>query len=452
MAKKPQHARINDEYDSIRRRVNDLAIRDRDQALSDLWDGIQEMTEDEVSDMSERLRRDPAIPQDEDKDYDFTSTLEVVGDDLYITPGPDLDPLKIDLDRRGPAPVRSPGNALEAHLKTINWLVGPRGREHIDTIYKEADSKPYRGEPFSERDAMWATMIVILQANSTTYVSREMFDLVNGLSETPYGEDYLHLMDVPDNGGTIIFESSYPEPWLDEADPMRELVRVKGLAYRVVGPDATIKTQVGTVEMVYQAAEARTPVLKALKQYGGLVVIPLYDAGAYLVQKDSWDNLGRPPLLPMKSTVVPFGPMPEYEDHYVAARKVRVFITALFRLMWQKVLPRDPWTPRRHERRQFDRLRKHVLDGETYKVVHLRRYDGGTRYEDRHTQESDGLWRRQACVVRGHVRDQYYPTLGPARLPDGTRNPFSHRRIWIDAHIRGDGVPVLKHNLTAVVR
>ena len=47
-------------------------------------------------------------------------------------------------------------------------------------------------------------------------------------------------------------------------------------------------------------------------------------------------------------------------------------------------------------------------------------------------------------VNRGGWRNQHYPKLGPARLPDGSSNPESHRQIWI--------APYLKGNLDAELR
>jgi len=390
---------------------------------------------------------------------DFHTRLDVVGDNLVIYPIPDRDPLVIDLDRPRPKPIRSPGQALEAHLKMYNWLLSPHGEDHVARLYRaytDPERNPRKSYNEEERMAVRATQISLFAHNSTTYVSSDMLHIVDNLSKTEFGADFFHLTDVPDNGGVILFEHTLQDDLFEVGDPMREMMQIAGFAYAFMGRDGTYVTDykkiVAEYKLVDDSPEKVETVTKQTKEHGALVVVPLYDAGMYLVEEGAWLNRGRPQVLPMALMAVPFGPMLHYTEG-TNAERVRRILLSLFRLMWQRILPRDPWIPKRHERRQFDRLRKHPLEGEQYKVIHVRRYEGRQRFDDRHPMESDGLrWSRPAVIVRGHPKMQWYSSLGPAYNEDGSWNLESHRKIWVDAYIRGDGEPVWKHNVTAVIR
>ena len=86
---------------------------------------------------------------------DFHTRLDVVGDNLVIYPIPDRDPLVIDLDRPRPKPIRSPGQALEAHLKMYNWLLSPHGEDHVARLYR-AYTDPERNprKSYNEEERM----------------------------------------------------------------------------------------------------------------------------------------------------------------------------------------------------------------------------------------------------------------------------------------------------------
>jgi hypothetical protein len=85
-----------------------------------------------------------------------------------------------------------------------------------------------------------------------------------------------------------------------------------------------------------------------------------------------------------------------------------------------------------------------------YTVLRLRRqYDPAGMPE---TGTGLPLDRRQ--LVRAHWTRQWYGSLGPARLPDGSMNPESHRLVWIEAYWRGpeDGPPGPIHPATSFTR
>jgi hypothetical protein len=68
--------------------------------------------------------------------------------------------------------------------------------------------------------------------------------------------------------------------------------------------------------------------------------------------------------------------------------------------------------------------------------------------------ETDGFYFDHSWIVRGHWRRQWYPSLGPARNPDGSFNQDSHRLTWIEAHQSGNPMAplVIGHEVTSAVR
>jgi len=148
----------------------------------------------------------------------------------------------------------------------------------------------------------------------------------------------------------------------------------------------------------------------------------------------SWEGRNSPVSAPG------FVPMPvAYE---------RRWFLAFMRLMWQQIIVRRPHHPDRAERRRWERLakRKELLD---YTVLRLRR-----EVDPNYRPMGPGLPLDHRVVVRGHWKQQFFPSLGEARLPDGTMNPESHRQIWIERHIRGhEFLPLgAEHSATSVVR
>ena len=122
---------------------------------------------------------------------------------------------------------------------------------------------------------------------------------------------------------------------------------------------------------------------------------------------------------------------------------VRKWFLAFMRFCWQEIIvPRKPSNQdlSRQQRRALERQSK-VSD--PINVVYLRRVHEKT---DDNTTEGQSLAYR--VLVRGHWRNQYYPSLGPVS------DPMSHRRIWIDPHVKGpDHAPFRDSvKVTAVVR
>ena len=122
-----------------------------------------------------------------------------------------------------------------------------------------------------------------------------------------------------------------------------------------------------------------------------------------------------------------------------------------FRLTWQRLLVTQTYKPSRPEQQHALRAGLKLEDG-YIKVVRLRRH---VEMEARGERvDGDQLAYDYQWVVRGHPRRQWFPSLGPARNPDGTFNESSHRLIWIDPHVKGNpfGPLVVGNNVTVAVR
>jgi hypothetical protein len=84
----------------------------------------------------------------------------------------------------------------------------------------------------------------------------------------------------------------------------------------------------------------------------------------------------------------------------------------------------------------------------TFSVLRLRRSD------ERTFETGTGQKLTYRVKTRGHWRNVYVPTLGPAKTENGEYNPNSHRRQWIEAFWRGpiDGPLGPDHKATVIVR
>lgn len=122
---------------------------------------------------------------------------------------------------------------------------------------------------------------------------------------------------------------------------------------------------------------------------------------------------------------------------------LRKTFLALMRFSWQElIVPRQPTAAEltRQTRRKFERSTKGNCD---INVLYLRRLR-----HDTDAGGADGRSLTYQFLVRGHWRNQWYPSLGPAT------EHGSHRQIWIDPHVKGPaGAPFLaKQKVTALVR
>ena len=377
-------------------------------------------------------------------------TIRVQGQDLDID---DDRPMRL---------VRSPGEALSWHLDMHRWALGDQSLGVFQTLSRVASGGEYEDEAMSAARA--ALLGSMLDAGQTMFVSADMGRLIDGIASTwrePGSVPTLEITDVPSDAGLVVFEE--PVEWdvplggdIEGEDDISPFTVIRGFAWRLFPKGGTVSVRVpgrkDPVDLYLFPDKDPESAMAAALESGGIIVYPLLDGTTYLGTESEHRALGRPPGVPMSVIAIPFG-----HDFDIAANvnplssfhMTHRTVTALFRLIWQRVLPLDVADIDRAGRRRWGRQ----MSGEI-NVVHLRRYVPRSR-KGQPAYEGPGLaW---TVAVRGHWRWQHYATLGPAYTPDDDGdeqwNPTSHRKIWIDPHYRGDGpLAEERHKVSAVVR
>lgn len=366
--------------------------------------------------------------------------------------------------------VEGPGQALTWHLDEYQHILSDNGYDLLAHLVQSAeriglDNIAIAGSLHRAVSARQAMIAAVLDSAPTYYVSADMSRLVNGLAHAFTDDDLPNLTfeDVPSPSGVFVYEDAWYDRSMGEhldasqvGDfDFEEALRTRAIAWQVIAPGRPI-FDLGRhgpkgmrPEVLLTGGNGQTSAMDELLERGGILLLGFYDGSHYLVNESYFRNVGRPPGMPILPIALPFGGHANIGEEYGQYRSHRAHIVALMRLMWQRVIPQDPAPIDRAGRRRWGR----IMEADA-KVVHLRRYVPRHRATNPDRDE-DTEPRRLAytVTVRGHWRDQWYATLGPAFHEDGTWNPASHRRIWIDAHLRGDG-PLAegRHQVTAVVR
>jgi hypothetical protein len=389
------------------------------------------------------------------------------------------DEIEVDENREKPRPFHTASEALETHYELLDWLDSDHGFDltksvvlkHKTNYGQDQDGNPVPpdddGITEGYRSILWDTV----NHNNTMFVSAHMVGQLQSLIPS-FEDEPLWLTDLPDEKGVVFFEDpvrSYlsdkneADPGWTEGDSTIDYW-IKGFAYRRVR-NSVVEIERNRVHFRINiqappndpAADDRR--MLAFESNDGIIVWPLFDAGEMFVAAGQWASHGYPPMLPMPFCAIPFGPRIDDVDERTMTDlyQMRQIIVTLFRLVWQYIPAEMEHFPRA-ERRRMERIaRKHKKlpdDGEEIKIRHLRRLEVVEEHEPREVDTHHEWVLDHRIVVKGHPRDQWYPSLGPARLPDGSWNPDSHRKIWIEPHERGpEGSPlVLKHALDVVIR
>jgi hypothetical protein len=385
------------------------------------------------------------------------------------------DDIEVDEDRARPTPFHSPSEALQTHCELLDWIDSDDGFDLTRDVvlrHKTNTGVDENGDEVSPRDPgivegyrsiLWDTV----NHNNTMFVSAHMCDQLQALIPT-FEAEPIWETDLPDERGTVFFEAairSQLSEQVSNAWPEDDKIDywIKGFAYRRVRGSVAAIERNGVDMRIHispsplEEGAVEDPRILQFENNDGLMVWPLFDAGEMFVSAGQWESHGEPPLLPMPFVAIPFGPRVEGVDEMgTDLFQMRQLVVTLFRLIWQHILVEDDHFPRAEQRR-IDRIAKKRKrlpdDGEEIKVRHLRRLEHEFEPTPRDDLPGEGHPLTYRIIVRGHPRDQHYPSLGPARV-NGEWNAASHRKIWISPHIRGpeDAPLVLKHALDAVVR
>lgn len=290
----------------------------------------------------------------------------------------------------------------------------------------------------------------LLEDGVTHYVSAEMVDVVSGAADLAEPEP-LFATDLPCPTGLAVLEQPLLladlHPYTGVIDPRIVLpIRAIGWVFNPAIHSLSGETGPGITLIAYTDMDAyHTVYMPSLADIG----MPEASAADYAIQSGLWlvefnpwrfgsgwgdggpsaidaNDVSDPNAIKVVSTVA----------------YLRRWLLSLLRLMWQQIIVSDPGridrpTLRRMERAGMDRSRR-----DDFKVLRLRRVSRP------HDDPASGHRLEHRVIVRGHWRQQYYPSLGPVG------DLGSYRRIFIDPYIKGpDDAPlVVKHAVTAVVR
>lgn len=298
----------------------------------------------------------------------------------------------------------------------------------------------------------------ILNGQPLTYVNSEICDLLN-IATAKMGEDVLHESDLIAPEGFIYLARPIVQRDFHPAkgtydDRAQHAIRAIGWHQEEIGLSMEGKDLGrGVILTIYSdtgiTRNIVTPSLKQIAIEDGLNpddyemnYLPDADHSLYPTDVLAWafaqNWCENPDLIAMNYndredvTVVP-----------TTISDIRKWFIAFMRFCWQELLvPRQPTNSdvSRQQRRAFERESK--VDN-PISVVYLRRLR-----EEANEPVTLGHSLTYRVLVRGHWRNQYYPTLGPVG------DPMSHRRIWIDPHVKGPEHAPFRDlpKVTAVVR
>ena len=288
-----------------------------------------------------------------------------------------------------------------------------------------------------------------ISTEPTTFVSSDIIDMLTITSET-VGSEPLRATDLIAPTGFVYLER-----------PL--VVHVPGEHFNTTNPEIGIRGETvgirafgwrqGLMQIVSEnEAEFRTD--------AGIWIYVYTDYGCIRYVSDFPDIRPEIPdsvLMLLETTGWSFGadwrPAQDGEKHHqnedgtvVAAPDtavLRKFMLSLFRFMWQELLVREKPSSGELPRSIRRGATRTLGLEEPITILKLRR----TRTSSGATT-GDGSRLDHRIVVRGHWRNQWYPSLGPVDSPD------SHRLIWIEPHVKGpeDADFKVKPKATAVVR
>lgn len=283
---------------------------------------------------------------------------------------------------------------------------------------------------------------VMLKAEPTTFVGSDIVDLIE-IAATSATPEALHHTDLPSPRGFMYFErpivtTLHPSEFDEEGEDWTIGIRAIGWndTNTVVDIDGTgtggillyIYTDFGCVRYISnQEVDTVYP--------DNLLVLLDCQGWAY-GQKWREGTEGE------KTTVMKLGERRVGEEIIATSDIIftRKFITTIFRFMWQELLVTEPSVGLT---RAFKRNAKRITGhDDPLCILKLRRHSTGG------SGDGEGSRLDYRTIVRGHWRNQWYPSLGASGDPD------SHRLIWIDPHVRGpeDAPWSRKRKATALVR
>jgi len=301
----------------------------------------------------------------------------------------------------------------------------------------------------------------------TTFVGEEIVDMLTSICDEFEGEP-LFETDLLEPKGFVFLEKPLmvwipPAHFMSDDPDAGEMMAIRGFSYQVSNEVAAPTTDhdvkpedegYGTPE--YNAkyfAKTRGIQFSIYTDYGLLRYVTtagrddvadsfvfdpsIPDSCLFLVDTSAWAFGGRWRTAPPEEKYGYNGSETLCSSDTALTRK---FFVSLMRFMWQElIVSEDCGSVPRPIRRK---MAKTLGNDDPIQILKLRRASSGG--------SSTGTGNRldHQVLVRGHMRNQYYPSLGEVG------DPASYRRIWIAPHVKGPEGTGFKRlsKATAVVR
>jgi hypothetical protein len=281
-----------------------------------------------------------------------------------------------------------------------------------------------------------------ISTEPTTFVSNDIIDMLGIASET-VGSEPLFATDLIAPTGFVYLERPLvvhvgAEHYVSDR-PEGETIGIRAFSWRqgtMESADGKVTTDAGIWIYVYTD-------FGCLRYISDLDDIDSLIPDSVLVLSDntgwSFGAHWRPAEVGERNHVTEDGIIVAAPDTVL----LRKFILSLFRFMWQELLVRERPTASELPRSIRRGATRTLGLEEPITILKLRR----TRTSSGATT-GDGSRLDHRILVRGHWRNQYYPSLGHVDSPE------SHRLIWIEPHVKGpeDADFKVKPKATAVVR
>lgn len=298
---------------------------------------------------------------------------------------------------------------------------------------------------------MWETEHDLLSESTTFYVSAEMIELVTEAAELSEPEP-LFVTDLMEPSGLIVLEEPLMLPDLHPVtgEVIDDLMPIRAIGWRrqEVGKRDGSGSTDGIVLICYDDN----------KSYNEIYLRKIREIAPELNDEYRLDlPMGAVEFHPWAfgtewSSVLDISQTGQGKIISGVAFMRRWFL-ALNRLMWQRLLNPEQWHPNRAGQRQYGRVRGKEAPLAT--VLYLRRYVEDAQYRKKEDPDVLHNWPYPyRIMVKTHTKRQYFPSLGPARNPDGSFNNESHRRVFILKYPRGpEHLPIRDHwTIQALVR
>lgn len=300
-------------------------------------------------------------------------------------------------------------------------------------------------------------------SNPTTFVGSEIIDLIS-IAANDLGDEPLRRTDVYEPSGFIYLEKPlvvkvpgafYKDGVISRGEDDGETIGIRGISWMVDHRSVIPREKRPEDSMIISADESEIHV--PVEGRGGIRLNVYTDLGClrYITGITDWpDTMPDRTLILSQITAWAFDvewrtiesgeEASNVDENGVLTcagdlTVVRKFVLSLWRFMWQELVVRETGEVPRHVRKGMAR----ALDRkDPITILKLRRHKNSA------DGTGDGSRLDYRLLVRGHWRNQWYRSLGPAD------DPASHRMIWIDPHVRGpeDAPFRTKPKVTAVVR